>query len=98
MANLGALKFEATDEPIVRASGRKKQEVPADIKAAVAGAIKTGKVLSIEIESSKVATLRRLIKRAAEEAGAFTVNSQDIQNPETKRSLFKFEVKPAASE
>lgn len=98
MADFGGLTFQATDEPIVRTVGRKKQPVPADIKAAVANAIKTGKTIVTEIDTNKVATLRRLLKQAATEAGNYTLKTQETPNPDTKKSVFRFSVEAKSSE
>jgi hypothetical protein len=97
MVDFGGLKFDSSDEPIVRSVGRKKQPVPAEIKTAVANAIKSGKTMTSDIPSSKVATLRRLLKVAVAEAGNYVLKTQETPG-DSGRSIFKFSVEPKASE
>lgn len=98
MANFDGLKFEVSDEPIIRTVGRKKQAVPADIKNAVAGAIKNGKTVVTTVPTSSVATLRRLLKQATTEAGNFLLKTQVSETDDPKVSIFRFTVEAKPSE
>lgn len=87
-----ALTFTADTEPVKR-TGRAPKPVPQEIITACKEAIKAGakgESLRVELPTSQVANLRKNIKKATENLGSFEIKTQEIKDPDSKTSVFRF--------